>query len=200
MKRKHAQLKINAATAAEGALPSPSSAGAMDSLLEKLRAAAPQTRDQRDRRRRARLKDRHQVRIASGQKIPDLNEIPEIEAGLQRARSAGSGQTDDNGNPLSPSSLASPRMPWRRRAALCATSSSSPSRGDGTDEANEEKRESLRRARRQTAEDERSSRRRRREKAQSSTSQGEGESRDETMLDADGPDLPTPIVDETIEE
>jgi cytokinesis protein len=51
---------------------SPTSSGAMDSLLEKLRAAAPQARDQRDRRRRARLKEKHQVRIASGQKIPDL--------------------------------------------------------------------------------------------------------------------------------
>lgn len=47
----------------------------MDSLLEKLRAAAPQSRDQRDRRRRARLKDKHQVRIASGQKIPELSEL-----------------------------------------------------------------------------------------------------------------------------
>ena len=44
----------------------------MDSLLEKLRAAAPQARDQRDRRRRARLKERHQVRVASGQKMPLL--------------------------------------------------------------------------------------------------------------------------------
>lgn len=44
----------------------------MDSLLEKLRAAAPQARDQRDRRRRARLKEKHQVRIASGQNMPDL--------------------------------------------------------------------------------------------------------------------------------
>ncbi|RDW83927.1 formin sepA [Aspergillus mulundensis] len=51
---------------------SPASSGAMDSLLEKLRAAAPQAKDQRDRRRRARLKERHQVRVASGQKIPDL--------------------------------------------------------------------------------------------------------------------------------
>ena len=45
----------------------------MDDLLTKLRAAAPQARDQRDRRRRARLKDRHQVRIASGQAMPDLS-------------------------------------------------------------------------------------------------------------------------------
>ncbi|KAL2863000.1 formin sepA [Aspergillus lucknowensis] len=51
---------------------SPATSGAMDSLLEKLRAAAPQAKDQRDRRRRARLKERHQVRIASGQTIPDF--------------------------------------------------------------------------------------------------------------------------------
>lgn len=49
------------------------SSGAMDSLLEKLRAAAPQARDQRDRRRRARLKERHQVRVASGQRIPEIS-------------------------------------------------------------------------------------------------------------------------------
>ncbi|EGE08089.1 cytokinesis protein sepA [Trichophyton equinum CBS 127.97] len=51
---------------------SPTSNGAMDSLLEKLRAAAPQARDQRDRRRRARLKERHQVRLASGQHVPGI--------------------------------------------------------------------------------------------------------------------------------
>ena len=54
---------------------SPTSTGAMDSLLERLRAAAPQARDQRDRRRRARLKDRHEVRKASGQAIPDMTDI-----------------------------------------------------------------------------------------------------------------------------
>ena len=54
---------------------SPAGTGAMDSLLEKLRAAAPQARDQRDRRRRARLKDKHQVRVASGQRIPDMAEL-----------------------------------------------------------------------------------------------------------------------------
>lgn len=55
----------------------------MDSLLEKLRAAAPQARDQRDRRRRARLKERHQQRIASGQKLPELPGIipPKSEGG-----------------------------------------------------------------------------------------------------------------------
>lgn len=102
MKRKHAQqLKINS-VAAEGEKGpvSPASAGAMDSLLEKLRAAAPQARDQRDRRRRARLKDRHQVRVASGQQIPEAPEIPEVEAGL---KSDGTSVADTNGEgPLSP--------------------------------------------------------------------------------------------------
>lgn len=55
--------------------PSPASTGAMDTLLAKLRAAAPEARDQRDRRRRARLKDRHQVRVASGQKIPEMDSL-----------------------------------------------------------------------------------------------------------------------------
>lgn len=63
-----------ASSSSDGAM-SPSSTGAMDSLLEKLRAAAPQARDQRDRRRRARLKDRHQIRVASGQRIPDLGDL-----------------------------------------------------------------------------------------------------------------------------
>ncbi|KAJ9366839.1 hypothetical protein DTO282F9_8106 [Paecilomyces variotii] len=68
---------------------SPSTSGAMDSLLEKLRAAAPQARDQRDRRRRARLKERHQVRVASGQKIPELGIEGEVNAeGGDKADSA----------------------------------------------------------------------------------------------------------------
>lgn len=58
---------------------SPTSSGAMDSLLEKLRAAAPQAKDQRDRRRRARLKERHQVRVASGQRMPSV--VGEIDDG-----------------------------------------------------------------------------------------------------------------------
>ncbi|KAH8887488.1 FH2-domain-containing protein [Thozetella sp. PMI_491] len=192
MKRKHAQLKLTAAVAIEGAPASPSSTGAMDSLLEKLRQAAPQARDQRDRRRRARLKDRHQVRIASGQKIPDLNEIPEVEAGLQSAKSIGSGTTDDDGNLLSPD-LLSPKEAGEeddvaQRAALLLQGMRGSA--DGADEGDAEKRESLRKARRQTADEERKMRRRRREKAQSSASNG-----DESMLDA-GDIPPTPSAEE----
>src|SRR3954452_3202186 len=82
MRRKHLNPAL-ANVISDPGPPSPSATGAMDSLLEKLRAAAPQARDQRDRRRRARLKDRHQVRVASGQKIPDPDEIPEMEDTLQ---------------------------------------------------------------------------------------------------------------------
>lgn len=70
-----ARKRVNPTMANGGATESPvspTSSGAMDSLLEKLRAAAPQAKDQRDRRRRARLKERHQVRVASGQRIPSL--------------------------------------------------------------------------------------------------------------------------------
>ncbi len=198
MKRKHAaQLKLASNSVASGisdscGLASPSSAGAMDSLLEKLRAAAPQTRDQRDRRRRARLKDRHQVRIASGQKIPDLNEIPEIEAGLQSSHGTG-GALDSPTTPgdgPSPGTMLSPVLGSPRsgegdeeddvaaRAALLLQGM----RGDDGEggEMDEEKRESLRKARRQTAEEERRARRRRRDKvaqsnASASAAAGEGE-------------------------
>lgn len=81
MARKRTAKNINpaAANAGSGGPESPMSPiggnGAMDTLLEKLRAAAPQTRDQRDRRRRARLKEKHQDRIASGQQMPDMAEL-----------------------------------------------------------------------------------------------------------------------------
>jgi len=51
--------------------PTNANSGAMDSLLEKLKAAGP-GKDQRDRRRRARLKDRHQDRVASGAQLPEV--------------------------------------------------------------------------------------------------------------------------------
>src|SRR4051812_9376098 len=71
---------------------SPASTGAMDDLLQKLRAAKPEARDQRDRRRRARLKDRHQVRVASGQKIPELGiNVDDEEGGEAGAEGKGKG-------------------------------------------------------------------------------------------------------------
>jgi cytokinesis protein len=159
MKRKHAQMKANAAASPEIGPASPTSAGAMDSLLEKLRAAAPQARDQRDRRRRARLKDRHQVRVASGQKIPDLNEIPEVEAdlkGKEKPINEEEGGSRDGEDDVAD-----------RAAAMLQGMRS----GDGAEEEDPDKRESLRKARRQTAEEERRLRRRRREKASSGQSE-----------------------------
>ncbi|KAK1981702.1 hypothetical protein LZ30DRAFT_781811 [Colletotrichum cereale] len=192
MKRKHAQLQVSNAKA-EGQPPSPSSAGAMDSLLEKLRAAAPQTRDQRDRRRRARLKDRHQVRIASGQKIPDPNEIPEVEATLQE--SPREAPIDEDGNPISPG-LSSPREAGEDDLADRAAMLLQGIRGDGADDADPEKMESFRRSRRQTAEEERRMRRRRREKATSTnTAVSEG---DTTVTEAKEEEIPpTPSVEST---
>jgi len=135
----------------------------MDSLLEKLRAAAPQARDQRDRRRRARLQNRHQVRVASGQKIPDPEEIPEVEEGLMSPDS------------ISTEGLLSPGMQpptgseddIAERAALLLQGM----RGsEGTEDAESERRESVRRSRRrENADEERKARRRRREKATSTS-------------------------------
>ncbi|KAI6377553.1 hypothetical protein MCOR25_002535 [Pyricularia grisea] len=202
MKRKQAQLKpLGIGGSSEVGPVSPSSAGAMDSLLEKLRAAAPQARDQRDRRRRARLKDRHQVRIASGQKIPDLNEIPEVEAGLQTGRSTTSSRaTDDDGNLLSPdfASLGSPKSADENDVAQRAAMMLQGMRdGEGAEDA--EKREMMRRARRQTAEEERRARRRRREQTGSTISSNGGdlEERPEEAAGGDGAedangDTPTP--------
>ncbi|KAI1391452.1 uncharacterized protein F4822DRAFT_436766 [Hypoxylon trugodes] len=157
MKRKHAQLRV--AGNVESGPPSPASAGAMDSLLEKLRAAAPQTRDQRDRRRRARLKDRHQVRIASGQKIPDLNEIPEAEASPHEEGANGTADSDTN--------MLSPDLPSPSKTASTAGEDGLAQRaamllqdmrgGDGADEGDPEKRDSLRKS----AAEERRARRRR---------------------------------------
>ncbi|KAJ0387057.1 hypothetical protein COL922a_003018 [Colletotrichum nupharicola] len=200
MKRKHQQLNV-AGGKVEGAPPSPSSAGAMDSLLEKLRAAAPQTRDQRDRRRRARLKDRHQVRIASGQKIPDPDENPEIEANL--AQPPKENPIDEDGNLLSPG-LSSPREGGEDDVAERAAMLLQGMRGgDGADDADPEKRESLRRSRRQTAEEERRMRRRRREKASSTNTAAisEGAEGETTVTEASKEEIPTtPSVENTAVE
>ncbi|PNH51291.1 hypothetical protein VD0002_g10252 [Verticillium dahliae] len=191
MKRKHAQLKVTGG-AVEGAPPSPSSTGAMDSLLEKLRAAAPQTRDQRDRRRKARLKDRHQVRVASGQKIPDLNEIPEVEAALQTKEAV----IDEEGSVVSPG-LSSPREDGEDDVAARAALLLQGMRGgDGADDDDPEKRESIRRSRRQTAEEERKMRRRRREKASTVSSSDGGDAA--TQAETSKEDIPpTPTIEET---
>ncbi|KAI3339726.1 hypothetical protein F4824DRAFT_35968 [Ustulina deusta] len=172
MKRKHPQLKLSGST--EGAPPSPASAGAMDSLLEKLRAAAPQARDQRERRKRLRLKERHQVRIASGQKIPDPNEIPEAEAGLRQDDAAGA--IDSEGNPVSPNLISPGTAPSEgsedgvaQRAAMLLQDMRG---GDGNDDGDGEPKESLRRS---AAEERRARRRRLKGASAASSSTGDGD-------------------------
>jgi cytokinesis protein len=171
MKRKRAQnLKVTGASDGS-APPSPISTGAMDSLLEKLRAAAPQARDQRDRRRRARLQNRHQVRVASGQHIPDPDEIPEVEQGL---KSPESDSTDGLASPAIATEATEDDIA-ERAALLLQGMRGTDSAAD--DAEGSDRRESVRRARRRdNADEERKARRRRREKATSTSEPlGEGE-------------------------
>ena len=173
MARKRAAKNINpaaansAGSAADNPL-SPAGTGAMDSLLEKLRAAAPQARDQRDRRRRARLKDKHQVRIASGQKIPDMVELTKGD------------EVDDHEDKgtLSPIS-AEGETPEKVAGATSegedvadrAASMLQGLRGDGDGDTEVNRDGSIRvRRRRESANDERRDRRRRRGAASSSSS------------------------------
>ncbi|KAH9867483.1 hypothetical protein IAQ61_008077 [Plenodomus lingam] len=99
MRRKASQQNLNplspTALSDSDAPKSPASTGAMDDLLQKLRAAKPEARDQRDRRRRARLKDKHQVRVASGQKIPELGINVDDQGGS--AASGGSAEAGGEG-------------------------------------------------------------------------------------------------------
>lgn len=154
---------------------SPASTGAMDDLLQKLRAAKPEARDQRDRRRRARLKDRHQVRVASGQKIPEL--------GVNIADEEGEGG-DDN---AAGKSMLSPRSEAGESEAGAVTSPVDPAGGDVADRAaamleglqggsslNKDGSLSVRR-RRENAGDERERRRRRRQQATSTASSARSE-------------------------
>ncbi|KAK3997464.1 hypothetical protein QBC44DRAFT_338531 [Cladorrhinum sp. PSN332] len=202
MKRKNAALKAIQVT--EGMPASPTSTGAMETLLEKLRAAAPQARDQRDRRRRARLKDRHQVRVASGQQIPDMDDIPGTGSGLDALKSPGSEASAEDAKAnqadiLSPTKEVTGEAEGdvAQRAALLLQGIRGG--GDGVDDADDlEKRESIRRSRRQTADEERKMRRRRRERAQSSMSNGDA-SRDEGGPDGPSAEIPpTPSAEEFV--
>ncbi|KAK4075984.1 hypothetical protein Trihar35433_2544 [Trichoderma harzianum] len=190
MKRKHAQTKA-ASLLADNGPASPSSTGAMDSLLERLRAAAPQARDQRDRRRRARLKDRHQVRVASGQQINDLDEIPDIETNFSKSEPT----IDEDGDSQTPVSLPPPSRDGNKEDDLADRAAAllqDMQGGNGNDEADVERRETMRKARRQTAEEERRARRRRRERA-SSTADG---AKDESSILSVSEDIPpTPTLD-----
>ena len=163
-------------TSDDGAPKSPASTGAMDDLLQKLRAAKPEARDQRDRRRRARLKDRHQVRVASGQQIPEIgvNMADEGEAVEE-------GETAEKANLLSPTSetnesetsigaITSPTAP----SADVADRAAAMLQGlQGPDGLNKDGSLSVRR-RRESADNERERRRRRRQQATSKASEDGG--------------------------
>lgn len=155
MRRKQMQAPGSAAAAA-GLSDSPiaPSTGAMDALLEKLRAAAPQTKDTRDRRRRARLKDRHQVRVASGQKIPQTGENVEDENSLAPSTTGGSENASGDGGISEGEDIAD-------RAASMLQGLRGEGDGDGP-----ARDDSLRvRRRRESADDERARRRARRRAA-----------------------------------
>ena len=166
MRRK--QMNTAAANAApvSDAPPSPASTGAMDTLLEKLRAAAPQTRDTRDRRRRARLKDRHQVRVASGQRIPETGENVD-ESGLLSPTSMEGGGSEDASSVDGDRGATSEGEDIADRAASMLQGL----RGDGEGSDGPARDDSLRvRRRRESADDERAKRRARRRAAGTSTS------------------------------
>lgn len=178
IKRKNAQLQVNSLLAdGSSAPPSPNSNGHMDALMERLRAAGPDTKDTRERRKRARLQNRHQVRVASGQKIPDAEEIPGVEASLRSPESVSTEGV------LSPT-ISSKEDDIAERAALLLQGM----RGTGNEEEEAERRDALRRARRRdNAEDERRSRRKRREKA-SGVSEALVEGEEEPAIEAPAED------------
>lgn len=178
MRRKQLNAAAAGAVSVADAPPSPSSTGAMDSLLEKLRAAAPQTRDTRDRRRRARLKDRHQVRVASGQKIPETGENVD-ESGLLDPNAA---EGPDDG----PSELGA--VSEGEDIADRAQSLLQGLRGDEGGEA-PARDDSLRmRRRRESADEERARRRARRRGADTRSQTTIAEEADRTIVAADEDD------------
>ena len=214
MARKRMNAKaINPAAANSGdgaGSTSTSSTGAMDSLLEKLRAAAPQARDQRDRRRRARLKDRHQNRVASGQTIPDMGDLTKDSEGedLDRTILSPGSTTSGEGTEAKSSEMAT--ISEGEDIADRAASMLQGLRGDGDNGSNAGSQSgSIRvRRRRESADDERRLRRRRRGAA-TSNSIGGGNDRESTLspshdsdhraiseepTDGDKPSTPTTVV------
>ncbi|WPH01200.1 Hypothetical protein R9X50_00403600 [Acrodontium crateriforme] len=153
MRRKQAQVSKSAAALSEdGLTPLPASTGAMDALLDKLRAAAPQTRDTRDRRRRARLQTKHQVRVASGQKIPETGENVEDPSLLSPTREDGA---EEDSNSINGAASESEDIA-DQAASMLQTLRGAEGEGPGRDD-------SLRvRRRRESADDERARRRARR--------------------------------------
>lgn len=147
----------------------------MDDLLAKLRAAKPEARDQRDRRRRARLKDRHAVRVASGQKMQDMATLVKggetIEAGLMSPMSEVSNEGLGEDGDMPPEQLNDEDVAERAASMLEGLKGEGSAGNDEDDERIPLPREdSIRiRRRRESAQDERAARRRRRQQAQSAS-------------------------------
>jgi cytokinesis protein len=164
--RKRAQVGVSASGMSSGTETpgSPPANGAMETLLEKLRAAGPQAKDQRDRRRRARLKEKHDQRVASGQQMPDLA----VKDGIEESRgltSASEQPTEDNlmaedGSTVKGDVSETEDIADRALRALQEMRSSAPTGGDEIDV----------RRRRDGADEERKNRRLRRRTAQQSSS------------------------------
>ncbi|KAK4631584.1 Cytokinesis protein sepA [Fulvia fulva] len=192
MRRKQMQGQKASAAVNVSDAPSSPNTGAMDALMEKLRAAAPQTRDTRDRRRRARLKDRHQIRVASGQEIPETGENLEGETGLLSPTA-----TNESGEGTSSAEPASEGEDVADRAASLLQGlrgSDMSNEGDGGLSEVPSNGDSLRvRRRRESANDERAQRRARR-RAQGTSTDTTGQSIAE---EAKGPTI---SVDGTIDE
>lgn len=172
MRRKQAAVNPLSPTALSSdsdAPKSPASTGAMDDLLQKLRAAKPEARDQRDRRRRARLKDKHQVRVASGQKIPELGvnmedeSIVEGEGGESILSPTSEADTEMTGT-AAPAPTGDADVADRAAAMLEGLQGGSSLNKDGS--------LSVRR-RRESADTERQRRRNRRQQATSARTEGE---------------------------
>lgn len=191
----------NAGVSVDGTM-SPASTGAMDSLLEKLRAAAPQARDQRDRRRRARLKDRHQIRVASGQAVPDLGDLARGRGEADEAEKKGSNlESGDSGDPNGERVEEMPAISEGEDVAERAASLLQGLRGDGEADGKPNSRDgSLRvRRRRESADDERRNRRRRRGAGSSSASGsggGDGGGTEDRDITPMSPTLESEIIPE----
>lgn len=141
----------------------------MDDLLKKLRDAKPEARDKREQRRRARLKDRHQVRVASGQKMPEIGVNMEAEE---------EEESDAGRNMLSPTSEAGESV-----QSVSVTSPTEPSSGGDVADRAAAMLEGLQggssvskdgslviRRRRENADNERERRRRKRQQASTASS------------------------------
>ncbi|QQK45457.1 Cytokinesis protein SepA/Bni1 [Penicillium digitatum] len=102
--RKRINVNLANNTPVVEAAQSPASSGAMDSLLEKLRAAAPQARDQRDHRRRLRLRKQHNVRATSDPKPPPETGGPDESADAAEIKA--DGENNDENGLLSPPATA----------------------------------------------------------------------------------------------